>query len=255
MKFAGIILFLFAFVTSTCWAANGDPLVVSQDGAALHDAPREDAPVLLRLNRGHSLVEEERRDSWVRVTVPGVHLPGRETWLPDSAVAARQPEPEEPQAQVEILQDEVAGPPDLPSSAILLRVVGSALGFRSECRLILRDGSVRNRTIRGNLPATVELGADAASCLVSKQGAVGTLRAELRIAGALQAFAETSESFGTVQVSTDGTANSYCCDDDRFVFFAVPFRKPHRPHRPMAPPPVSGNPVPPFTQSPVPSFQ
>src|SRR5262245_47990407 len=82
MKLAGFFLFLFVFVTSEGWAANGDSLVISQDGAALHDGPREDAPVLLRLNRGHPLVEEERRDSWVRVTVPGVLLPGRETWLP-----------------------------------------------------------------------------------------------------------------------------------------------------------------------------
>jgi hypothetical protein len=254
MKVAGILLVLFAFVTSAGWAANGDPLVVSQDGTALHDGPREDAPVLLRLNRGHPLVEEERRDSWVRVSVPGVHLPGRETWIPENAVAAPRPEPVEPQGQVEVLDDVLAAPSGLPSSTILLRIVGSATGFTSDCRLALRDGSVRHRVMRGNVPTTVEFGADAASCLVRKQGGVGLLRAELRIGGVLQAFAETSDDFGTVQVSTDGTAASNCCDDDRFVFFAVPIRKPHRPHRAM-PPPVTGNPVPPFTESPVPAFQ
>lgn len=256
MKRAAILAALLALGADAASAAPGDALVIVEDGAALLDRPQEDAAVLLRMSRGHRLVEVERRDSWVRVTVAGVLLPGREIWIPAAAVGTPPPEPPS-DSGVEILEDESVAAFGGIAGTIILEVTGTAARFTSDCRLTSRDGGVRHRVMRGEVPAAIELRTDFASCLVGKESGPGRLRANLLSAGAVVAFAETMAPFGRVRVATSGSganAGSFDRRGDRIVVFPVPFPHPH-PSRHRGLPPASGNPVPPFTQSPVPSFQ
>lgn len=251
MKPAALLAILFALATGPAAAASGDPLVITEDGAPLLDRPQADAAVLLRLSRGHRLLEVERRDAWVRVTVAGVHLPGREIWVSSTAVGVPPPEPESG-GSIEILEDESVAPFGGFTGTIVLEITGTAARFTSDCRLSGRDGRVRHRVMRGEVPAAVELRADFASCLVGKEDGPGRLRADLLTAGAVVAFAETTAPFGRVRVATTGSggiADSFTRRSDRIIILPA-----HPPSSPGRLPPVSGNPVPSFTQSPVPAF-
>lgn len=250
---AGALLLGLAAVPAA--AAPGDAIIVATDDAALLDRPEAGATALLRLGRGHRLIEQERRGTWIRVTVAGVYLPGRDLWIPAEAV--REPDAAPPPRRLEVLEDEAVGPPGIVATSIDLVVTGTAARFASDCRLAGRDGRVHHRVMRGDLPATVALQADGVSCLVSKEDAEGRLRAELRVSGAILAYAETTAPFGTVRVmtSSDGSAagDSFRRFDRIFLLPVPPLRPPPSPPADGPLPPVT--PVPPFTQAPVPPFE
>lgn len=73
-------------MTTGVSAAPGDVLYIQGDGVNVRAGPGTDASVILKLNRGHKLVEFERRGDWVNVGVD--RTGGKDGWVHRSLVGA-----------------------------------------------------------------------------------------------------------------------------------------------------------------------
>ncbi len=66
------------------WAAPGDKLYVQKNGVNVREGPGTDHAVILKLNRGHELVEFARQAGWVNVGV--ARTGGKDGWIHASLV-------------------------------------------------------------------------------------------------------------------------------------------------------------------------
>ncbi len=75
------ILFLVAALAApiTPYAKLGDILFVQKDNSPIREGPNKDAPLVLQLNRGHKLIEFERKGGWVNVGID--RSGGKEGWI------------------------------------------------------------------------------------------------------------------------------------------------------------------------------
>ncbi len=83
---------IFAAILSVCGgvsAAPGDVLHIQRGNVYLRPAPSTHSGVLMRLRRGQTVTELERRDGWVRVATFGVA--GEQGWIQGAFVGPNPP--------------------------------------------------------------------------------------------------------------------------------------------------------------------
>lgn len=70
-------------------ATTGDILYIQGNGVNVRRGPGTDAPVIMKLNRGHELIEFERRGDWVNVGI--ARTGGKDGWVHRSLVGSKFP--------------------------------------------------------------------------------------------------------------------------------------------------------------------
>jgi hypothetical protein len=91
------------------------------------------------------------------------------------------------------------------ADSLFLDLAGSpGLRVKGTCRLVDAAGQSRDTTLDGRVPYRFEMDAVAASCAVDKMDERGLLRASLSFADRVVVLIETSVSFGSVTVRSDG---------------------------------------------------
>ncbi len=194
-------------------ATPGDILYVEADDTALRGAPEAAAPVVLRLEAGHKLIEFERRGDWVRVGVFGAV--GKVGWLRRDLAARRKaesagldlPEIARGTGAAQPIPSAPAPPASVeaPTPSFRLALSGSpALRYAGECDRIGADGRSRRRKLAGLVPTAIEFRATALRCRIRKQDFRGRLRAVLSRGGVTVATAETTAPFNHVEVRSAG---------------------------------------------------
>ncbi|MFQ6018753.1 MAG: hypothetical protein ACE5KF_11230 [Kiloniellaceae bacterium] len=191
-------------------ATPGEIHFIQADSIALRQSPDQAAPVLLRLDRGHKLLEFARRGDWVKVAVFG--MVGREAWVHRSGIGPEAPGDDgAPPLRTGPVRP--AAGPDRPEAEggsaagplFLLRISGSpALKFAGRCRVIGRAGRDRRIDLDGFVPESLRLEAAAVSCRVRKRDFQGRLTVELRADGRHIARAETRAPLNHVIVRSAG---------------------------------------------------
>ena len=147
---AAVLAFLLSLgIATTARAAPGDILYIQGEAASVHQDPSKSAPVLIRLNRGHTVMEKERQGSWVRIQMFHTIKKG---WVPslllaptfpgETTAASPQPHPPVPHVREE--------------RWFRIVVTGLSIGsFKGVCRIGTADGNTRLVRIRGRVPKTV----------------------------------------------------------------------------------------------------
>ena len=78
-------LLLIALMQPT-WAATGDKLYIQKDDENVRTGPSASNHVLLKLNKGHELVEFSRQDEWIHVGI--ARTGGKTGWIHSSGVGS-----------------------------------------------------------------------------------------------------------------------------------------------------------------------
>lgn len=78
MKVLGFFLICLVF-TASASASPGQRYDVRKDGTKVYQAPRADAPVVTRLNKGDRVIEWRRQGAWVNVSQMGTV--GKDGWV------------------------------------------------------------------------------------------------------------------------------------------------------------------------------
>jgi hypothetical protein len=183
----------------------GDTLYVRDDGVSLHEIPSVDAPVVMRLDRGHKLKELRRQNEWVKVIVYGEL--GRDGWV-KSSDAGRNDITEKQKIETE--ETRVPAQPAKQTTKratdarFLLVVRGGHQNFRATCRTIGKSGDKNRLRFVGSVPKAYLLDAEAVSCDVRKGSDIERLRVELRDRGQIVASDSIAISFGSVEIRSSG---------------------------------------------------
>ena len=76
-------------LVSLAEAAPGDKLYVQKNGVNVRSGPGTDNPVLMKLNKGHELIEFSRKGNWVNVGI--ARTGGKDGWIHQSLVGSVSP--------------------------------------------------------------------------------------------------------------------------------------------------------------------
>ncbi len=142
---AAVLTFLLSLgIATTARAAPGDILYIQGETASVHQDRSESAPVLIRLNRGHKVMEVERQGSWVRVRMFHTTKNG---WVRSPLLAPRFPgetTAAPPQPQPPVLS--------FVERDFLIEVIGFTGSFKGVCRFRTVDGDNKLVRLKGSVP-------------------------------------------------------------------------------------------------------
>ncbi len=141
---AVLALLLSVGIATTARAAPGDILYIQGETASVHQDPSESAPVLIRLNRGHKVMEKERQGSWVRIRM--FHTT-RKGWVLSSLLAPRFPG--ETAAASPLLKPPVLS---FVEREFVIEVIGFTGSFKGVCQIRTVDGVTRLVRLKGSVP-------------------------------------------------------------------------------------------------------
>ncbi len=159
VRAAVLALLLSVGIATAATAAPGDIQYIQGKTASVHQDPSKSAPVLIRLNRGHKVMEVERQGSWVRIQM--FHTT-RKGWVRSSLLAPRFPgetaaAPASPKPT----------PEDIRPVEFLLAIRGSpARKFVARCRIITETGDEILAKMSGTVPKLYKIEAKAVRCSV-----------------------------------------------------------------------------------------
>ena len=71
---------------SQCWAESGDTLYVQKSEAAVHTGPGINHSILLKIGKGHELIELSRQGEWINVGI--ARTGGKDGWIHSSLVGS-----------------------------------------------------------------------------------------------------------------------------------------------------------------------
>ena len=77
---------LLVAIVPPAWAATGDKLYIQKNGVNVRTGPNMNSPVLLKLNKGHELVEFSRQGEWINVGI--ARTGGKTGWIHSFFVGA-----------------------------------------------------------------------------------------------------------------------------------------------------------------------
>ena len=72
-------VFLLFAVMQPAWAATGDKLYIQKNGVNVHTGPGTNNDIVLKLNKGHELIEFSRQDEWINVGI--ARTGGKTGWI------------------------------------------------------------------------------------------------------------------------------------------------------------------------------
>lgn len=200
-------LFLALALASRAVATPGAILFVQEDETVVRETPEESAGEVMRLARGHKVMEYARRGGWVNVGI--FDTLGLDGWIPEARLGDRDPNappglPPEPAAgETETAGETTASSIEIPP--VFLEVSGTpALSFIGDCSLAIGTGNIEKRKLKGLGRKRFSFGAEAVSCTVQKWQSRGRLEVALWRGGRLIVANETSGPYNFVRVRTDG---------------------------------------------------
>ncbi len=193
-----VMLVFWVAVALPAHATPGQILYVQPEIINARQAPSTSARVVMRLERGHKLMEFERRGTWVRVLISGTL--GNQGWVHGALVATRpvgETSPSPVKSRTSGARKKERTEPR-PRTGFILDVSGSpAMAIRVDCQLVTPAGERGHIEFVSLTPESFTVDGEALSCIVQKRDARGRLKV-------VAARAETAAPFNYVRVRSDG---------------------------------------------------
>ncbi len=200
-----VMLVFWVAVALPAHATPGQILYVQPEIINARQAPSTSARVVMRLERGHKLMEFERRGTWVRVLISGTL--GNQGWVHGALVATRplgQTSPSPVKSRTSGAREKERTEPR-PRTGFILDVSGSpAMEIRVDCQLVTPAGKRGHIEFESLTPESLTVDGEALSCIVQKRDNRGRLKVALLRDSSLIARAETAAPFNNVRVRSDG---------------------------------------------------
>lgn len=205
MRVQLVMLVFWVAVALPAHATPGQILYVQPEITNVRGAPSTSARVVMRLERGHKLMEFERRGKWIRVLIAGTL--GNEGWVHGALVATRplgdtSPSPTKSQTTGAREKERTEA---RPRTGFILDLSGSpAMAVRVSCQLVTRAGKRGHIEVESLTPKRFTFDGEALSCIVQKRDNRGRLEVALLRERSLIASAATAAPFNYVRVRSDG---------------------------------------------------